>query len=157
MSRRIDRVNELLRSEISNLLAREIKDPRVVGVISITEVVASSDLRSARVYISVMGNDSDRKAAMDGIRSAASFLRRELRDRINLRHAPHMTFVLDDSIEEGDRLELDIRTQALRNATRDRTIPIEIPGMMLRLHQEGGIINFLKRNGLSALADLEEF
>lgn len=104
MSRRIDRVNELLRSEISNLLAREIKDPRVVGVISITEVVASSDLRSARVYISVMGNDSDRKAAMDGIRSAASFLRRELRDRINLRHAPHMTFVLDDSIEEGERV-----------------------------------------------------
>lgn len=104
MSRRIDRVNELLRSEISNLLSREIKDPRVAGVISITEVVASSDLRSARVYVSVMGQDSDRKAAMDGIRSAASFLRRELRNRINLRHAPHMTFVLDDSIEEGERV-----------------------------------------------------
>ena len=104
MSRRIDRVNELLRSEISNLLAREIKDPRVAGVISITEVVASSDLRSARVYVSVMGQDSDRKAAMDGIRSAASFLRRELRNRINLRHAPHMTFILDDSIEEGERV-----------------------------------------------------
>ena len=104
MSRRIDRVNELLRSEISNLLAREIKDPRVAGVISITEVVASNDLRSARVYVSVMGRDSDRKAAMDGIRSAASFLRRELRERISLRHAPHMTFVLDDSIEEGERV-----------------------------------------------------
>ena len=104
MSRRINRVNEMLRSEISNLLSREIKDPRVAGVISITEVVASSDLRSARVYVSVMGQDSDRKAAMDGIRSAASFLRRELRNRINLRHAPHMTFVLDDSIEEGERV-----------------------------------------------------
>ncbi len=104
MSRRIDRVNELLRSEISSLLAREIKDPRVAGVISITEVVASNDLRSARVYVSVMGRDSDRKAAMDGIRSAASFLRRELRERVNLRHTPHMTFVLDDSIEEGERV-----------------------------------------------------
>ena len=104
MSRRIDRVNELLRSELSNLLSREIKDPRVAGVISITEVVASNDLRSARVYVSVMGRDSDRKAALDGIRSAASFLRRELRDRINLRHTPHMTFVLDDSIEEGERV-----------------------------------------------------
>ena len=91
MSRRINRVNELLRSEISSLLSREIKDPRVAGVISITEVVASGDLRSARVYVSVMGQDSDRKAAMDGIRSAASFLRRELRNRINLRHAPHLT------------------------------------------------------------------
>ena len=104
MTRRIDRVNELLRSEISNLLAREIKDPRVAGVITITEVVASSDLRNARVYVSVMGGESSRQAAMDGIRSAASFLRRELRDRVNLKHTPHMTFVLDDSIEEGDRV-----------------------------------------------------
>ena len=104
MSRRIDRVNELLRAEISNLLAREIKDPRVAGIISITEVVASSDLRSARVYVSVMGAEIKRQAAMDGIRSAASFLRRELRDRVNLKHTPHLTFVLDDSIEEGDRV-----------------------------------------------------
>ena len=104
MSRRIDRVNELLRAEISNLLAREIKDPRVAGVISITEVVASSDMRSARVYVSVMGAESKRQAAMDGIRSAASFLRRELRDRVNLKHTPHLSFVLDDSIEEGERV-----------------------------------------------------
>ena len=104
MSRRVDRVNELLRTEISNLLAREIKDPRLARIVSITEVVASSDLRSARVYVSVMGRETDRKAAMDGIRSAASFLRRELRERVNLRHTPHLTFVLDDSIEEGARV-----------------------------------------------------
>ena len=104
MPRRIDRVNELLRSEISHLIAREIKDPRVAGVISITEVVASNDLRSARVYVSVMGRSADRQAALEGIRSAASFLRRELRERVNLRHTPHMTFVLDDSIEEGERI-----------------------------------------------------
>ncbi len=104
MPRRIDRVNELLRSEISHLLAREIKDPRVAGVISITEVIASSDLRSARVYVSVMGRDADRHLALDGIRSAAAFLRRELRDRVNLKHTPHLTFQLDDSIEEGDRV-----------------------------------------------------
>ena len=100
MPRRIDRVNELLRTEISHLIAREIKDPRVAGVISVTEVIASSDLRSARVYISVMGQQHDRQLALEGIRSAASFLRRELRERVNLRHTPHMTFMLDDSIEE---------------------------------------------------------
>ena len=104
MPRRIDRVNELLRSEISHLLAREIKDPRVAGVISITEVIASGDLRSARVYVSVMGREADRQSALEGIRSAASFLRRELRERVNLRHTPHLTFHLDDSIEEGDRV-----------------------------------------------------
>ena len=104
MPRRIDRVNELLRYEISHLLAREIKDPRVAGVISITEVIASSDLRSARVYVSVMGREQQQQEALDGIRSAASFLRRELRNRVNLRHTPHLTFQLDDSIEEGDRV-----------------------------------------------------
>ncbi len=104
MSRRIDRVNELLRSEISHLIARQIKDPRVAGVISVTEVIASNDLRSARVYISVMAPQADRQSALEGIRSAASFLRRELRERVNLRHTPHMTFHLDDSIEEGDRV-----------------------------------------------------
>ena len=104
MPHRIDRVNELLRSEISHLISREIKDPRVAGVISITEVIASNDLRTARVYVSVMGHQADREAALDGIRSAASFLRRELRERVNLKHIPHMTFVLDDSIEEGARI-----------------------------------------------------
>ena len=104
MPRRIDRVNELLRSEISNILAREIKDPRVGGVISITEVIASSDLRSARVYVSVMGREEQQQEALDGIRSAASFLRRELRNRVNLRHTPHLIFQLDDSIQEGDRV-----------------------------------------------------
>lgn len=104
MPRRIDRVNELLRSEISQLIAKGIKDPRVAGVISVTEVIASSDLRSARVYVSVMGDPANRQQALEGIRSAASFLRRELRERVNLRHTPHMTFELDDSIEEGDRV-----------------------------------------------------
>ena len=104
MPRRIDRVNELLRSEISFLIARQIKDPRVAGVISITEVSASNDLRSARVYVSVMGQEPEQRAALEGIRSAASFLRRELRERVNLRHTPHLTFQLDDSIEEGDRV-----------------------------------------------------
>ena len=104
MSRRIDRVNELLRSEISHLIAREIKDPRVAGVISITEVSASNDLRSARVFVSVMGREEARRDALEGIRSAASYLRRELRERVNLRHTPHLTFQLDDSIEEGDRI-----------------------------------------------------
>ena len=104
MPRRVDRVNEQLRSEISHLVARAIKDPRVAGVITITEVVASKDLRSARVFVSVMGNAADQQDALDGIRSAASFLRRELRERVNLRHVPHLTFALDDSIEEGARV-----------------------------------------------------
>jgi 3-isopropylmalate/(R)-2-methylmalate dehydratase small subunit len=86
---------------------------------------------------------------------AKSFARIFFRNAINL---GLLCIIADtDSIQESDRLELNIQSQVLRNATRDQTIPIEIPSMMLRLYQEGGIIKFLKRNGLSALADLEKF
>jgi ribosome-binding factor A len=104
MSRRTDRINEQLREEISMLLTRSIKDPRLNGVISITRVVSSGDLRSARVYISVMGNQQTKGEALAGIQSAASFLRRELRDRINMKHTPFLTYELDDSLEEADQL-----------------------------------------------------
>ena len=104
MSRRTDRINEQLREEISMLLTRQIKDPRLNAVISITRVVASGDLRSARVYISVMGNQETKQAALAGIQSAASFLRRELRDRINMKHTPFLSYELDSSLDEADQL-----------------------------------------------------
>ena len=104
MSRRTDRINEQLREEISMLLTRSIKDPRLNGIISITRVISSGDLRSARVYISVMGNNQTKQEALAGIQSAASFLRRELRDRINMKHTPFLTYELDDSMEEADQL-----------------------------------------------------
>jgi ribosome-binding factor A len=104
MSRRTDRINEQLREEISMLLTRQIKDPRLNAVISITRVVSSGDLRSARVYISVMGNQETKQAAMAGIQSAASFLRRELRDRINMKHTPFLSYELDTSLDEADQL-----------------------------------------------------
>lgn len=104
MSRRTDRINEQLREEISTLLTRQVKDPRLNAVISITRVVSSGDLRSARVYISVMGNQETREAALAGMRSAASYLRRELRDRINMKHTPFLSYQLDDSLEEADQV-----------------------------------------------------
>ncbi len=102
MSRRTDRINGLLRQEISQLLSREIKDPRLNGVISITQVQTSSDLRNARVYLSVMGDSDAKKSALDGIQSAAAFLRRELRDRLKMRYVPFLKFALDDSMENAD-------------------------------------------------------
>ena len=102
MSRRADRINGLLRQEISLLLSREIKDPRLHGVISITQVQTSSDLRNARVYVSVMGDQETKDTALDGIQSAAAFLRRSLRDRLKLRYVPFLKFSLDESIEDAD-------------------------------------------------------
>ncbi len=102
MSRRVDRINGLLRQEISQLLAREIKDPRLGGVISITQVQTANDLRSARVLVSVLGDRETQESALDGIQSAAAFLRRELRDRLKLRYVPFLKFSLDDSLESAD-------------------------------------------------------
>ena len=111
MSRRIDRVNEVLRLEISQLLARQIKDPRLSGVITtITEVRTSPDLRNALVLLSVMGDQDAKQTALQGIQSAAKFLRRELRDRLTLRYVPFLSFTLDDSLENADRL-LEIMNQ----------------------------------------------
>ena len=104
MSRRVDRVNELLRLEISQLLARQVKDPRLSGVITITEVRAAPDLRTALVLVSVMGDDETKKTALAGIQSAAKFMRRELRDRVSLRYVPFLSFTLDDSLETSNRL-----------------------------------------------------
>ena len=104
MSRRTDRINEQLREEISTLLTRQVKDPRLNAIISITRVVSSGDLRSARVYISVIGNQETKNAALAGMQSAASYLRRELRDRINMKHTPFLSYQLDDSLEEADKL-----------------------------------------------------
>jgi ribosome-binding factor A len=104
MSRRTDRINEQLREEISTILTRHVKDPRLNTVISITRVVSTNDLRSARVYISVMGNKQTQEEALIGIRSAASFVRREIRDRINMKHTPFLSYQLDPSIDEADKL-----------------------------------------------------
>jgi ribosome-binding factor A len=104
MSRRVDRINGLLRQEISEFIAREIKDPRLEGVISITLVRTSNDLRNAQVYVSVLGDDATKKEALAGMRSAATYLRRGLRDRLALRYVPFLRFELDESIETADRL-----------------------------------------------------
>ena len=104
MSRRNDRVNQLLREEISALLARQIKDPRLGVVITITRVETSNDLRNAKVFFSVMGDADAKQTALAGIESAAAFLRRELHHRLNLRHTPFLSFSLDESVEEGDNL-----------------------------------------------------
>jgi ribosome-binding factor A len=103
-SRRLERINGQLRQELSQLISRQIKDPRVGGVVTITQVKTASDLRTARVFVSVLGDQATRHSTLEGIQSASTFLRRELRDRLNLRYVPFMRFELDQSIEDADKL-----------------------------------------------------
>jgi ribosome-binding factor A len=104
VARRIQRVNELIREEISELLRREVNDPRISGLISVTEVVTSPDLRHARVYVSTMGTDEEKKQVEEGLAAASGFIRRLLGERISLRYVPELSFQRDDSIERGSRL-----------------------------------------------------
>ena len=104
MSRRVDRINGLLREEISRLLSREIKDPRLSGLLTITQVSTSSDLRNAKVYLSVLGTDEENTAALRGIQSAATFMRKQLRERLRLKYVPFLTFEIDNSMETSDHI-----------------------------------------------------
>lgn len=104
MSHRIERVNSVIRQEISELLQRQIKDPRLGDFIAITEVATSPDLKHARVYVSQLGGEVDRHKVLSGLASASGFFRRELAKRLKMRYVPELHFEWDDSIERGDRL-----------------------------------------------------
>ncbi len=104
MSRRTERINALLREELSELVQRGVKDPRVTGLVSITAVEVTKDLSQAKVHVSVYGTPEERASVLVGLTSAASFFRRELRQRLDLRWIPDLVFVADTSIERGARV-----------------------------------------------------
>lgn len=99
---RIGRINEEIQRELSSLI-RNLKDPRVHGMISITAVDTAADLRYAKVFVSVL-DKSDVAEVVKGLKSAGGYLRRELGRSIQLRYTPELTFVADDSIAEGARI-----------------------------------------------------
>lgn len=103
MQRRILRINELLREELS-ILIRTAKDPRLQGLVSVTAVETSPDLQQARVYVSMLGSQEERQQLLEGLRAARSFFRRELISRLDLRKVPELAFIQDDSIERGARV-----------------------------------------------------
>jgi len=116
MTRRTERVNELLRAEISEILRRDVRDPRLNVLFSVTEVRVSPDLKTARVFLSVMGDDVERESVFRALKVAAPFVRRGLRSRLpSLRYTPELTFVPDVSIERGAQLSALINEVAAGN------------------------------------------
>lgn len=104
MTRRTERINDLLQEELSDLLRRQVKDPRLRGLVTVTEVEVSPDLRHARVFISVMGSDEEREDTFHALEAARPFLRRELGKRLSMRRTPDLSFRRDDALERGARL-----------------------------------------------------
>ena len=103
-SRRTERVNVLLRQKLSEIISREMKDPRLSPIITIVHVGVSRDLRHAKVFTSVLGSHKESKAAVETLNAASGFLRRELTERLALKTVPFLSFVSDDSIEKGTYL-----------------------------------------------------
>lgn len=102
--RRTDRLNEQLRQEVSLLLRGEVRDPRV-GLVTITAVESSPELDHAKIYFTLLGDEAEKEEALVGLRSAASFLRRELGKRLHMRRIPELHFEVDRVLEQAGRIE----------------------------------------------------
>lgn len=108
MSTRTERLSDLVREEISRLLLREIKDPRI-GFVTITGASVSPDLHHVKVFVSVLGEEAAREDSILALRSASGFVQRALFRNLRLKHSPVVTFHLDDSMERGERIERVLR------------------------------------------------
>ncbi len=114
-NRRVSRVAELIRREVSQMLISDIKDDRVgAGMVSVTDVDVSGDLQHAKVYVSIYGTDEAKAETMAGLKSATGYVRREIGARVRLRRTPELIFLEDLSIERGTKVlsllnQLEIR------------------------------------------------
>ena len=105
MSRRSERTSKMIQREISGLLEREVNDPRLSNLISVTEVTLSPDFKYAKIFVSTLGSEINNKEEMlAGFNNASGFLRKELASHLKLKYTPQLSFYYDDSIERGARL-----------------------------------------------------
>lgn len=104
-NRRADRVGEAIRVEVATFLSEGAKDPRLVGLVTVTAVDVSRDLHQARVFVSILGSDTERAATFEALESLASHLRSRLAKSLRLRVAPEVSFKLDDSVARAARIE----------------------------------------------------
>lgn len=104
-SRRVERVAELIKREVSQMLLSGIKDDRVgSGIVSVTDVQVAGDLQHAKVFVSIYGTSEAKAETMAGLKSATGFVRSELGQRIRLRRTPEVIFLEDSSLERGDKV-----------------------------------------------------
>lgn len=102
---RSDRVAEEIKRVTSEIIATELKDPRIKGLVSVTGVDVTKDLRNAKIYVSIFGDESTKQESFEGLKSAEQFVRREIGKRVVIKYLPEITFILDESIENGFRID----------------------------------------------------
>lgn len=104
MSLRANRVGEQMKKELSEVIGRKIKDPRI-GFVTVTDVAVTGDLQQATVYISVLGDEEQKENTLKGLSKATGFIRSEIGQRIRLRKTPEISFEFDESVAYGNRIE----------------------------------------------------
>ncbi len=108
-SNRMIRINDEIQRELSEIIRSDLKDPRVGVITSVLKVNTTTDLKYCRVYVSILGDDEKKAETMEVLKRAAGFIRSLIAERINLRVTPEFTFVLDDSLEYGFKIDKIIR------------------------------------------------
>ena len=101
---RVEKVQELMKQEISDIIFNELKDPRI-GFVTVTSVACTEDLREAKIYVSVMGDEKKARDTLNGLNSSLGFVRREIGKRIRLRFTPEINFALDTSLNYSDHIQ----------------------------------------------------
>jgi len=119
MAHRIERVNNLIRHEISELLQRQVKDPRLGSLVAVTEVSTSPDLKYAKIFVSHIGSKEEKQETLRVLAAASGFIRNELARRLRMRRIPELSFQWDDSIEQGAHL-LDLIDKVSADSTPER-------------------------------------
>ena len=102
-SRRVERVAKAIKEEVSKIIQQDVRDPRI-GFVTVTGVALSDDLRYAKVYFSIYGDDAEVESTLEGLNHVAGFIRKEIAKRIRLRYTPELVFKYDDSIERSTHL-----------------------------------------------------
>jgi ribosome-binding factor A len=102
---RPERIAEEIRNEISMMLAGELKDPRLAGPVMVTEVRLGAGMRTVRVFVQLAEGDTERAETLEGLKAASGYVRHELVERLNLRRAPEIIFLVDESEEYGGRID----------------------------------------------------
>ena len=103
-SNRLVRIDEELKKEISSIITYDLKNPNITGMISVTKAKITPDLKYAKVYVSIL-NSKNVKETLAGLKKSSGFVRSEVAKRINLRITPEIIFILDDSMEYGERID----------------------------------------------------
>ena len=112
-------VSQEVRRELSRLILEEVKDPRITQLTTVTDVYVAPDLKTAKVYVSVYGDEAVKKETFAGLRNAAPFLRSMLAKNLNMRHTPQLFFTADDSLEYGMRMDALIASVSAQNSDSD--------------------------------------